>query len=341
MNMVGILDRISQQVFKSYFSAFAYDYQQDQIHETKSRLFRMSNQVVSVAEGLDGLNINGSQMTSKKDKFKHRGSVMLPVKNQMKNILTAMAQKFEVDSLQSDKRESMMVSQTQNLLKEDVGDSPILSTYHHPTDVALPVVSPKKYSFNLDKNFDSNSSEEIEEDSKSRFFRKQNHPGESTKPLDPFTLKHIATIESKEKRGDDKDFRGLDMSQLSSVSQLAELQNVLGKVKSSDPKAPSKRNINIFDMDPTELKTIKSAPFSSSDLNEILHDGIKTPGFVPSTKNESEKSFQDSKDKKKRKAAMSIGTHVRMRRTAMMAPRNMKAAGMNVGNANPETTAFS
>lgn len=74
MNMMGVLDRIITPVLKSYFADVAFEYRQDQLMETKSKMFNMSQRLVSIADM--GASIQADPQMSKK--MKPRASCFVP-----------------------------------------------------------------------------------------------------------------------------------------------------------------------------------------------------------------------------------------------------------------------
>lgn len=100
MNMVAVLDHIINPIVKSYFSDIAYEYRQEQLMETRSKVFGMSQRFVSVNEGIENLSQHSK---SKKTKGKHlqaRNSCFAtPQTTMFNNLMESVSQRMDADSV--------------------------------------------------------------------------------------------------------------------------------------------------------------------------------------------------------------------------------------------------
>lgn len=94
MNMIATLERIITPVIKSYFSDIAYDYKQDQLLETKSRMFGLSQRLISVVNGV----VDESKRlpkTSVDNNFKPRASCFVAPTHSLKQLMGTMSQNIQ------------------------------------------------------------------------------------------------------------------------------------------------------------------------------------------------------------------------------------------------------
>lgn len=299
MNLISVLQKVMSPVVKSYFAELVFDYRQEQIHETRSKLFRASQEIVSVSQAI-------SEVGNHKHKHGHHSSSVSPSKAHMRKILASMVQKLDVDSLYSDKKDEEETHLQFEANETKIGHlkTPKLGgkMFQTQTDAVFPVVSRKKYSIHLDKDFGSNSSDEFNQNTidKSNLIKKRIQD-EGVEPSEPFTLKNLATIESKDQFSKvDRYFGGMDTSQLSCVSHLAELHNTLVKKGSADFKPTSNRKakrglINVFDAGFQEIKEAGFPIFSASDVNDIVIEDVKKPITKPFTNKSATKEKSKSK----------------------------------------------